>query len=325
LGNGIGVNSSHFNAGRAALPTASSSDPFLAETSKELPPARMATTMTRAEIEKTVEPIIRKCLREFGDSTKDEVSDEEFAKYTVGMFRPDVRRVSLIVSMAQSILGESAAGEGLEVGSGYGYLLFPMALLLPQVGWTAVDHPSRGYEQRDAFAKAFRDYNCQFAAMDILHQPLPFPDGLFLVVTFSEVLEHLPVERLNFVLSELARVVRPGGILIMSSPNQASLENRLRLLKGTSILAMPEKLFSAGDTFGHIRLYTPSEIESAMSKLGFSLECSRAESNNSAYRGAHRSWRRRIYRLYERVEGMLPILRRMSDTWYMAFRKDGVQ
>jgi len=305
------------------LPTTSSSDPLVARTSKELPKTRMeATTLSRAEIEKTIEPIIRKCLREFGDSTKSEVSDEDFAKHTVGMFRPDVRRVSLIVSMAQSIPGASAAGEGLEVGSGYGYLLFPMALLLPQVRWTGVDHPSRGYEQRDEFAKAFRDYNCQFAALDITREQLPFPDSQFSIVTFSEVLEHLPVERLNFVLSELARVVRPGGILLMSSPNQTSFENRLLLLKGSSILAMPDKLFRAGDTFGHIRLYTRSEMESAMSKLGFSLECSRGESNNSAYRGAHRSWRRRIYRLYERVEGILPILRRMSDTWYMAFRKN---
>jgi SAM-dependent methyltransferase len=277
--------------------------------------------MTRAEIEKTVEPIIRKCLREFGESTKDKVSDEDFAKYTVGMFRPDVRRVSLVISLAQSLVGFSAAGYGLEVGCGYCYLLFPLALLQPAVGWTGVDHPNRTYQRRGEFAKAFQDYNCTFVELDIVHEPFPFPDAHFSVVTFSEVLEHLPVERLKFVLSELARVVRPGGILIMSSPNQASLENRLRLLKGTSILAMPDELDSAKGVFGHIRLYTPSEIEGAMSKLGFTLECSGAESNNSAYRGDHTSWRRRIYRLYERIEAILPLLRRMSDTWYMAFRK----
>jgi hypothetical protein len=43
------------------------------------------------------------------------------------MFRPDVRGVSLLVSMAHSLVAESAAGEGLEVGCGYGYLLFPNA------------------------------------------------------------------------------------------------------------------------------------------------------------------------------------------------------
>ena len=278
--------------------------------------------MTRAEIEKKIEPIMRKCLRELGEvCTKDRVSDVDFEKYTAGMFRPDVRRVSLIISMAQDILGPCPVGEGLEVGSGYGFLLFPMALHLPQIRWTGVDHPTRIYEERDEFAKAFRSYNCEFEALDIVRQPLPFPDGRFLVVTFSEVLEHLPPERLNFVLSELARVVRPGGILIMSSPNQASLENRLVLLKGKSILAMPDKLPSAGDTFGHIRLYTRSEMAVAMAKFGFSLECSKVESNNSGYRGAHKSWRRRVYRVYESVEGLLPFLRSMGDTWYMAFRK----
>ncbi len=278
--------------------------------------------MTRAEIEKTIEPIIRKCLRELSDYTRNEISDEVFAFHTQGMFRPDVRRVSLIISLAQSLLGYDAAGEGLEVGSGYGYLLFPLALFLPQVRWAAVDHPGRSYEHRDDFVTAFRQYNCQFVALDIIREPLPFPDSHFLIVTFSEVLEHLPVERLNFVLSEITRVVRPGGLLIVSSPNQASLENRLRLLKGRSILEMPNELDSAKDTFGHIRLYTCSEMEAAMSKLGFSLERSVTESNNSGYRGTSpKSWRRRIYRVYERLEERLAILRRMGDTWYMAFRK----
>ena len=163
-----------------------------------------------------------------------------------------------------------------------------MALYLPQVRWVGEDHPSRIYEQRDEFARTFNDYNCEFVALDLVRQPLPFPDGHFLVVTFSEVLEHLPPERLNFVLSELARVIRPGGILIMSSPNQASLENRLVLLKGKSILAMPDKLPSAGDTFGHIRLYTRSEMAAAMAKLGFSLEAQQSGIQQFGIQGTKR-------------------------------------
>jgi hypothetical protein len=68
-------------------------------------------------------------------------------------------------------------------------------------------------------------------------------------------------------LSKLPRTVSVTPCLISPrSPNQASLENRLRILKGESILARPEKLPSAGDTFGHRRLYAPSEMECAMSK-----------------------------------------------------------
>lgn len=277
--------------------------------------------MNRAEIQRTIEPIIKKSFRELSKYTISVVSDEDFAKQTEGMFRPDVRRVSLIISMAQSLLDHSVDGEGLEVGCGYGFLLFPIALLLPHLRWTAVDHPARSYARREDYIRTLREYNCQFAAVDILREPLPFPDAHFLLVTFSEVLEHLPLERVNFALSELARVVRPGGLLIISSPNQASLENRILLLKGKSILAMPDHTESADGLFGHIRLYTPSETELAMSRLGFSLERCIIESNNSGYRGQPRSWRRRMYRLYERLEEILPFLSPMGDTWYMAFRK----
>ena len=279
------------------------------------------TGARRAEIEATIEHIIRKSLREIGGYTEKVVSDEDFEKYTIGMFKPDVRRVSLLVSFAHDLLGPSAEGEGLEVGSGYGYLLFPMAVHLPNVRWTGVDYPGRDYVGRDEFVKAFREYNCKFVGADIVHEALPFPSAHFSLLTFSEVLEHLPTERLCFVLSELARVVRPGGVLLMSSPNQASLENRLRLLKGGSILAMPEGVAAYGGTFGHIRLYTRLEMESAMSKLGFALEVSKTESNNSGYRGAPGSLRRRIYQLYELVEGKLPFARGMGDTWYLGFRK----
>jgi len=278
--------------------------------------------MTRAEIEKIIEPIIRKCLREFGDLSNKDAPMEDFLAATEGTLRPDVRRVSLLVSMAQSVLGASASGEGLEIGSGYGYLLLPMARFLPGIRWSAVEHPDRAYVNREDYLETLCLYHCQIVTSNITHEPLPFPDGHFNVVTFSEVVEHLPVERLNFVLSEIARVIRPGGVLLASSPNQVSLENRLRILRGKSILDMPDEAECAKGVFGHIRLYTQSEMKSAMSKRGFTLEQSVIESNNSGYRGnSPRSWRRRTYRMYERVERGLPLLRVMGDSWHMAFRR----
>jgi SAM-dependent methyltransferase len=277
--------------------------------------------MNRAEIERVIEPIIRRSLREL-EYTPEDVPDADFAVQTDGMFRPDVRRVSLLLWMAQSVLSPDASGEGLEVGSGYGYLLFPAAVLLPGIRWTGVDHPGRAYRHPDAYEKAFRKYNCRFVAADICGAKLPFADGQFLVATFSEVLEHLPIERVHFVLSEIARVIQPNGVLLVSSPNQASLENRVRLLKGKSILVMPNGSDSARGLFGHIRLYTPEEMKSALGGLGFTLECSRIETNISGYRGTSaKSSRRRLYRLLERLEERVELLRTMGDTWYMAFRK----
>jgi SAM-dependent methyltransferase len=46
--------------------------------------------------------------------------------------------------------------------------------------------------------------------------PLPLADGIADVVVFSHVVEHLP--RPDFTISEIARVLRPGGLLVAGSP-----------------------------------------------------------------------------------------------------------
>ncbi len=278
--------------------------------------------MTRREIEKTVQPIIYECLRKFGEYARPGISPEEYALEIKDQLRPDVRRVSLLVSLAKSVVGDELAGEGLELGCGYGYLLFPMAKFNPKVRWTGIEHPGRIYFNSPEYQQAFRDYQCSLAGLDFVHEPLPFADQYFSVVTFSETLEHLPVERVNFVLAEISRVLRPGGILITSSPNQAGLENRLHLLKGGSVFDLPDEMEIARGVFKHIRLYTPAEMNYMMSRLGFRVERSAMESNNSTYRGkSAKSMYRRVYRIYEGVEQRLGFLRNLADTWYFVFRK----
>jgi 2-polyprenyl-3-methyl-5-hydroxy-6-metoxy-1,4-benzoquinol methylase len=264
---------------------------------------RTTIKMNRAEIEKTIEPIIRKCRKKFAPGS----SETEDSPDTDEPLRPETRRVSLIASLAESVLGRDFVGRGLEVGSGYGCLLFPMASIFPNIQWSAIEHADQPYASRETYRSMFRSFNCHLETADLLHEPFPFPDNHFALITFSEVLEHLPTDRVNFVLSEIARTIQPDGVLIASSPNQASLENRLRLIKGKSILDMPNE-FGKG-IFGHIRLYTPAEIQSAMSKRGFTLERCEMESNNSGYRGnSDRSWVRRLHRMYEYLESKLGIL-----------------
>lgn len=59
-----------------------------------------------------------------------------------------------------------------------------------------------------------------------LQQPLPFGNASFDVVLLTEVLEHLPH---HFgILPEVARVLRPGGHLVFSTPNIFRLHSRLQ-------------------------------------------------------------------------------------------------
>jgi len=53
---------------------------------------------------------------------------------------------------------------------------------------------------------------------DIEGEPLPFEEGRFSMALLNEVFEHLrinPLERLE----RIHRVLRPGGILLLTTPN----------------------------------------------------------------------------------------------------------
>lgn len=268
---------------------------------------------TRRQIQKEIAGIHEFC-RQFSEATH--------GPAPLVAVSPDVKRVSMLISLALELCGELRAGNGLEIGAGFGSLLFPMAAALPHIHWTAIEHPGREFVSKPEYRAAFDKFHCELILSDIVREPFPFPDDAFDVVTFSEVLEHLPAERLYPVLGEIARVTMTGGILIVSSPNLTSLENRIRLAKGKSILEMPDEMSYAAGTYGHIRLYATAEILQAMERLGFEKLRCEIESCNAGYRGkSERSLRRRAYRMYERVERLLPPLKRLGDTWYLALAK----
>ena len=60
--------------------------------------------------------------------------------------------------------------------------------------------------------------------------PLPFPDGSFDAVVAGELLEHLRFP--DSVVSEIGRVLRPGGVFVGSVPNAFRIQSRLRFLRG---------------------------------------------------------------------------------------------
>lgn len=94
---------------------------------------------------------------------------------------------------------------------------------------------------------------------DVFHGELEdakFPDGHFDVVTASEVIEHLPEPQKT--LHEIARILRPGGLLWATTPSARSLSFRLMKEKWT-VLSPPD----------HTQLYSKKGVQIMLAKVGF--------------------------------------------------------
>ena len=83
-------------------------------------------------------------------------------------------------------------------------------------------------------------------------------------VTCIEVLEH--VENPRHVLREAAKLLKPGGLLLLSTPNASGLHSRAKFL-ATGRFAM----FDDGhyDRIGHIRPITWWELDKMLQETGF--------------------------------------------------------
>jgi 2-polyprenyl-3-methyl-5-hydroxy-6-metoxy-1,4-benzoquinol methylase len=141
----------------------------------------------------------------------------------------------------------------LEIGCGDGY--FSSQLIKLKCDVTGIDLSPVGVEQARRRAPTGR-----FFVHDLTVQ-LPLEENTFDVVWCSEVLEHLfsPM----FVLTQIHKVLKPGGVLIATVPYHGLIKNLAIALFAFERHYDPE--------YPHVRFFTAKSLKHLVQKTGLAI------------------------------------------------------
>src|SRR5271157_5549639 len=132
--------------------------------------------------------------------------------------------------------------------------------------------------------------DARLGTADFNTRPLPFSDNAFSLVVCEQVIEHL--HNTTFFISELYRILKIGGSLLLSTENLASWPNRLALLLGFAPFSCQPvcgryiggfkqgQLDCAGfaanhpsfsGVTGHVRVLTAEQLKRLLQTVGFKI------------------------------------------------------
>jgi SAM-dependent methyltransferase len=167
-------------------------------------------------------------------------------------------------------LVSEASGRGLELGANPYFLTTLLdrytALDLQLANFFASPHENTTTQTVSVTADGARErrsYTSDLFNME--EESFPYDDDSFDVVLFCEILEHLLIDPVR-ALQEINRVLKPGGQLVLTTPNAARRANVVALVAGINIYDP----YSAHGPYGrHNREYTPHELNQLLRFCGF--------------------------------------------------------
>lgn len=130
--------------------------------------------------------------------------------------------------------------------------------------------PERHGTQRLTHTKTGQELLLDFDLFNVETDDFPYADESFDAVIFSELIEHLGLNPVR-TLSEIHRILRPRGVVIVTTPNSLSLERfESYLYGGSRMVDRYSPLFGFGAR--HNREYHPRELRELIEATGFRIE-----------------------------------------------------
>jgi len=150
-------------------------------------------------------------------------------------------------------------------------------LLCTQLGYGEVRGcyygPAGQKERRRVKSETGEEFECELDFFDAERDRFPYADEYFATVLCCEVLEHLAHDPMH-MMTEINRILRPGGHLVLSTPNIASLRAISAILQGyhpgffTHYVRPAE---GQAPEPRHSREYAPREIQQLLEDAGFTV------------------------------------------------------
>jgi glycosyltransferase involved in cell wall biosynthesis/SAM-dependent methyltransferase len=128
-------------------------------------------------------------------------------------------------------------------------------------------------DHRSITSETGEDFRCEVDLFDAEKDRFPYEDGYFSTVLCCELIEHLPSDPMH-MMSEINRVLKPGGALVLTTPNIASARAVSAILQGFHPMLFPAYIRpnQEGETEArHNREYSPREVKDLLENSGFEV------------------------------------------------------
>lgn len=199
---------------------------------------------------------------------------EDFNEQRYGKVRPNEAessddRVTLMMKLVKN-LQQKGAKSILDVGCTDGFL----SQKFKDMGLYTI-----GIDASASAVEAARTKTDEAYVADTGKAALPLPNNKVELIWAGEIIEH--IFDTEFFIEELYRVTKPGGHLIISTPNLGAWINRIALLLGTQpfFTEVGVRKSNQGSFLrkvttpaGHIRNFTQSSLKNLLESCGWKVE-----------------------------------------------------
>ncbi|HUS05643.1 MAG TPA: methyltransferase domain-containing protein [Bryobacteraceae bacterium] len=134
--------------------------------------------------------------------------------------------------------------------------------------------PAGKSDHRSVTSADGETFSCDVDLFDAEKDPFPYPDEHFATVLCCELIEHLPSDPMH-MMGEINRILKPGGRLVLTTPNIGSVRAIAAIVQGYHPGFFPAYIRPSrpGEEVEarHNREYTPREIAELLRDSGFEV------------------------------------------------------